>query len=170
MENKRLKKLYYLRPLWALPIGFFYWLFWFFAYHFDYRSRANYHTNKTNWDCCNTITALNNYFKGWKYKWDGPSGVLDHDNSDLEFFCSGGDCDDVANLVYKRLKILNFQPELVMIWGGENNYHYDVFFRNNCSCFLFNYGQNIIGRELDGCIDNLRNCYNWGKIEYVRVK
>lgn len=155
---------HYLRPLWNYTIKGLY----FTIYKIKLQNEINknlYKINKTLYDNLKSLDQLNYYMrKSYKYKYDGPFGILDHDNSDIEFFTTWGDCDDVAKYALKYIEkntqvFKNFYK--IGLKGNSISYlHFDVYFEKENKCYLFNYGRNIVGNNLEECLNQLETKFN----------
>ena len=135
----------YIRPIWS---NFFKLIFWVITFinNFNEIKRLNYEINKDIWNNLKDVADLNFYFKNnYKYNWDGIYGILDHDNSKLEFLSTFGDCDDMGKFSELKLKELGYQAWRIFI-EGKNIFsnHFDCIFKNKDSYYLFNYGDNKI--------------------------
>jgi hypothetical protein len=140
----------FIRPTFESPLKFIFFLITLFQVIFIKGIRDNYVKNTKLWkDICN-ISKLNSFFRDIKYKEDGPYGIMDHDNSRLEFFTSYGDCDDMGRYSYEKLKELGIKAHRIFI-QGKNIFsnHFDCLFELNNNFFLFNYGNNKLLNKND---------------------
>lgn len=137
----------YIRPAVTAPIKFLFWCKYLYIYLTDSNARNVYKTRKAAWDSIKTYKEIKTYLKAnYFYKWDGWKGLLDHNNSDLEFFIGGGDCDDIAHRVAKKINQIkdNYITGAVECWiygNGPQNWHFDCYTFNAVDGFKwFNYG------------------------------
>ena len=89
------------------------------------------------------------------------AGILDHDNSEVEFFTIFGDCDDQAYYSKKKLKELGYKPIRYIMCPKlfSKNYHFDCLFKIDGKYALFNYGSLIHGNTLKECFENLQSLW-----------
>ncbi|MHB8096062.1 MAG: hypothetical protein ACYDEI_00190 [Erysipelotrichaceae bacterium] len=145
----------YLRPIYAVPIGFIYDLYYMAKGAYN---NSVYNYNMNYWYNIETLDQLINYFfNKFVYVYDGYKGLVDHKNYELEFFSCGGDCDDMAFYVQKKLTKLGYYAKVYFIYGnGINNCHFDCLFKSEDGLFFFNYGNlidinhtNKVGSKID---------------------
>lgn len=158
---------HFLRSIWANILGVF--------FNIPYLANKSYAAKKEQFDNIRTLDDLQKWFQEtYRYKWDGPKGILDHNNFMHEFICSNGDCDDMAFYACKKLKQL-FGKNLYYckVRGyanlGKKFWHYDCVFQFYYSgdIYLFNYGKCRTGksfRELDDIMRGLYSRYEMDKI------
>lgn len=119
----------FIRPLWAYPIGAIYAAAYGLLFLFSQKHRVKYYVNRARWNSITTLHGLQDYFQSnFKYKYDGPRGIIDHHNIGIEFFMHGGDCDDMAFWACKKLKSLGIPASVCFIYGnGVKNWHFDCY-------------------------------------------
>lgn len=151
---------FFVRPIWSGLFNLFIFIpkhLWLFA--FSPIDRNKYLSNKKVWNEIKDIDELVKFFKNnVKYVWDGPKGGLDHDNTNLEFFMRGFDCDDAGRLPYKLIKRKKMVSEVywIGIIGPKlYSWHYDCLFNWNDKWYLLNQGNLLIGDTVIDVIDQL---------------
>lgn len=155
-----LKILWVLRNLWAIPVGAIYQIVWLVRYFLDRKVRETYKANKIAYDKIKTIPDLIAFLNKVTYEWDGYKGLFDHNNGDIEYFSSGGDCEDTAMRAYKKLKELQYNAGLILIIGKKiGDIHADCVYKINHEYFLFNFGSPMSDVSLPKLVNNL-----WVKI------
>lgn len=144
----------YVRPVVTAPIKFCFWLRYLFIYLTDENAKFVYRTRKAAWDNIKTYQEIKDYLKAnYTYTWDGWKGILDHDNSDLEFFIGGGDCDDIAFMVAKKINSITdtkiLFAKVCWVYGnGPKNWHFDCYtFSFVDGIKWFNYGQEFSDKK-----------------------
>lgn len=165
-----------IRPIPTAIVEFFYYLYYKFKILTDEKSRLTYLQNFMKYQNIQILENLNRFFsEDYKYKYDGPMGIFDHDNSKAEFFTSWGDCDDVAMYAAKKLKKLGYKNvTLIYLWGAELGYchfdtAFDVVFNDGKKVRLFNYGQNIEAQNLESAVEILSSNFK-GKVSKTFIK
>lgn len=161
-----------IRPLWALPIKFAYFVRYSVVWMFSKKSRETYTVNKTAYNNIKTIDDLCNYFKNnYKYKYDGEfiapfkalNGLLDHDNAEIEFFMAGADCDDMASYSCRKLKQLGYVASVVYLYNTDfkriSNQHLDCLFEKDGKYYFFNYGYLQEGNTPQECFNKVNEGY-----------
>lgn len=139
--------------------------------------RERYYTNKASFDDVKTLEELNAWFRDrnkYKYKWDGPYGVLDHTNIKYEFFQEGGDCEDITIYAHEKLKELGYNVTLIYMVGVEPfSFHFDVLIKEETGYSLFNYGYTVKGDTEEDTFKNFSEMWSlfnpivyikWGKL------
>ena len=154
--------MYVFRPIWSAFFNIFYLIYYGMIYLLNPTKRIVYHANKNEYNTIKSLEELVYYFTyTYKYKHDGPLGMIDHDNLPIEFFVSFGDCEDTAHYAKKKLKAFGYKPVRVFLKGkGFADSHFDVTFEKDSRVFLFNYGSLIGGKDLAECMKFLGD--KWG--------
>lgn len=153
---------YVFRPIWSNIIKFLFWIICLVIFLRNSTKAKLCELSAKQFDQIKDLGELCNYFRDkFKYSYDGYKGIFDHDNSRLEFFMRGGDCDDMAVYAKRKLKEFGYKPVRVFMMSGEDlkSGHMDCFFEIDNKYFLFNYGRLIEGTDLGNCISNLNNFY-----------
>ncbi len=174
---------HFIRPIWALYLlKFIFFIIYCYKYITDDKIREKYKKNKKEFLEIKDLSYLIAFYRNnYIYKWDSLNGVLDHDNSKLEFFCEFGDCNDMGSYSSLILKKLNFNAKRIGILGdkGITSWHYDCLIKENDKKYvLFNYGDIIISNSIENVIKELNKewdnywknikywkCYKW--LEYI---
>ena len=169
-----LKIIYYIRNLWAVPLGIIYNFIYFIKFLLFKKYRCKYFTNKALYDSCLDVEMLSNYFRNaYSYKYDFYMGILDHNNYNFEFFINFGDCEDVAFKVFKKLRSFKkYNVYLIFMYLDGKGYHFDVVYEDmeNNIVNLFNYGRMINGNSIVDVINILKDLYGVKYIKYDIVK
>jgi len=148
-----IKFIWFIRKLLAMPIGLIYSAVWLFKYATNESIRAVYKINKADYDKIKRLPDLIDYLKKVKYVWDGPKGIFDHNNSDIEYFVSGGDCEDTAMRAYRKMKGFNIKCGLVLIIGeGNGDVHVDCVYKTGLEYCLFNFGLPILSLNIESLV------------------
>ena len=90
-------------------------------------------------------------------------GMLDHENSKLEFFQKFGDCDDVSLYSCKKLKELGYEAKRVWMSGKIPfmSFHFDCLVKlGENNYMLFNYGRFVYGKDLEDCMKKLGDSWS----------
>ena len=172
---------HFLRVIWANIGKFFVWDGYKFAHIFSKKVREVYKANLEKWNKIDSFMGLVSFFQNdYKYKWDGPKGIFDHNNSKLEFFTKFGDCDDVGFYACKKLKEIykdNIEECFVIGFAqlDKKFWHYDCCFKvkNKNYYQLFNYGRVLIGNTLEEATEKMQNnykSYNLTNLKYWKCK
>ena len=140
---------HFLRVIWANLFGFIMHVYYAFRIRFNKDLWNQYKSNQAKWNAVFSDKDLAEFIQNdYKYKWDGPKGVFDHNNFSLEFFTDFGDCDDVGHYVCQKLKqIYGKDLEYCKTRGyaelGIKFWHYDCVYKlkGDTEYTLFNYGQ-----------------------------
>jgi len=158
----------FLRPIWSIILNIFFVIKYTSLYIFSKKSREKYIENKKKFDDCKIILDFNKWYKEvYSYKPDGEIvihgkhiiGFLDHDNTPLEFFMSFGDCDEQGSYIKKGLKKLRYKAWRIWMKGNSlQNNHFDCLIQLSDGLFcLFNYGNNIIEKSFDTCMEKFKS-------------
>ena len=155
---------HFFRSAWAKYIlGIPFSLYYFVAYLFNAKMTKRVNTNYKRTMDISKLESLNKFFRMWKaYKMDGKLGLLDHDNSLLEFYNNGGDCDDVAREAVRLLKRMGYKAKRIVIMGrggysGKLAWHFDCLFFDNGFWSCFNYGNTVEGGTQIHAVANLND-------------
>ena len=149
----------YVRPIWSTLGKMAYWIFYRIQLETSPALAVKYLSNKNAWEAVRDLTSLCRYFQTrFTYKPDGlagtpEAGLIDHDNSLLEFLCSGGDCDDAARFAVIKLRELGYQATRWHFVSEDiRKYHFDAVILQALSVTLFNYGNLTVctGNPLEG--------------------
>ena len=147
----------------AVPIGFIYLIIWSFKVATDPKVRADYNKNIEAYKKIGNVSDLMAFIRQVKYVWDGYKGVLDHNNSDYEYFSVGGDCEDTAMRAYRKFKELKIKAGLVLIFGKETgDVHVDCYYYNGYEYYLVNFGNPVVDISLPKAVSRLWEQV-WGK-------
>lgn len=145
--------LHFLRFFWANIFGLACDIVWIFKIVFNAEIRERYKDNLATYEEVFTMADLVNFFfSRYRYKWDGPKGLFDHNNYKHEFFSTFGDCDDVARWSHKKLKEFGYKCCVVGfadLSAEPKFWHYDCMFTVSDIAFLFNYGKCITLKGYD---------------------
>jgi hypothetical protein len=185
MNKTLLHIMAFLRPLLAsehfglfgFPIKCWYWFKYRTADRMPFARRA-YWRDTTN------IETLQGWFEHYyTYAADPAAGVIDHDNSQWEFFYRSGDCDDVAMFTAKKLATFDGVSGIKIILLARKDDatkgHFDCFYKvrqadNTVRHYLWNYGKPVAGTNVDDCVRNLATLWyakeKEGKVIYTEYK
>lgn len=151
---------HFIRPIWILPIGLVYYIIYFFKVNTNLENKIQYNKNKTLYNNIKTLQEFidwwNNNYRG-TYKWDGYKGLLDHNNSNYEFFLNAWDCDDASTYPYYKFKKLGYKSIMIGLLGEKiTSWHYDCIVEiDKDKYMLFNQGSCIYAKSIKDCLDML---------------
>jgi len=158
-----------LRVIWANLFGFLVHIKYLFVLRSNKQAYARYKGNQEKWNITASVDDLRAFFKDvYRYKWDGPKGLFDHNNYDIEFFADFGDCDDVGHYVCQKLRqIYGKKLEYCKTRGYADLsakpafWHYDCVykFKDENEYHLFNYGYVQSSRTIAGLDDAMTDLY-----------
>ena len=165
-----------IRPVWSTAITVFYWLKTKRQMKKDKSLVDTHRYNKIQYEEIDSWDSLVEWLKQFKYAYDGPSGILDHDNTPLEFHTHGGDCDDFARYTKNKLRELGYKAWRVHVWCNPfevgiakwfQSMHYIVFLEMNGRYFVMNYSSFAEVYDLKGAIRMVAGWYKKSGYNYV---
>lgn len=160
------------RPLWSLVFNLWFGSKYALKYWFDPKSRLAYEDDRRAWDSIQSLDDLVEFFRtSYKYVYDGPVGILDHDNTMLEMFISGGDCDDVALFAMRKLKKLGYDARRMYFYGlhPEFGYFDCLYTGKDGKRYMFNYA-NCTPVIDDGVLATMNSIFRGGTVKTIGGK
>lgn len=124
---------------------------------------------KRQWDNVKSITDLSLFFqknidfKIRKDKW------FSHDNSIYEYLAHQFHNNDSARMIWKKLKKLNYNVELLCFYNRDYNYPtYECLCYHNNNYIIFNLGDSYYGTSKNEVINKFNKCTGLNLGEYIK--
>jgi len=135
-----------------------------FIYNIIFADRKLYNERRKSFWKTKNLEEICQWFNlNYEYKADLLHGFFDHDNSELEFFTTFGDCDDAALYACRALKKLGYNAKRIYMVNntkGMQSGHVDCIVQYDAYNFMiFDYAKPIYGNTVEECMEQL--CNRW---------